>query len=193
MPLIIKGQDSYNDSLDINALLDNNIQKRIFSFDYNSSSFNQNKIPTYYNNRNIGQITIYETLESQAQRVKELDIIIEELELAYDDKGPLSPPGYIGGPRQQWFYEHTRKIDKLEHRFTELDSKKELSNLEKQEIEVTNYISKMLLDDMGLTELDFEEVEYDPFRDYNKEQTELEKTKVKKLPNLVITKKTKYI
>lgn len=193
LPLIIKGQDSYNDSLDINALLDNNIQKRIFSFDYNSSSFNQNKIPTYYNNRNIGQITIYETLESQAQRVKELDRIIEELELAYDDKGPLSAPGYYSGPRTQWFYEHTRKIDKLEQRFTELDSKKELSNLEKQEIEVTNYISKMLLDDMGLTELDFEEVEYDPFRDYNKEQTELEKTKVKKLPNLVITKKTKYI
>ena len=73
------------------------------------------------------------------------------------------------------------------------NAKKELNNLEKQEIEVTNYISKMLLDDMGLTELDFEEVEYDPFRDYNKEQTELEKTKVKKLPNLVITKKTKYI
>lgn len=194
MPLIIKGQDSYNDSLDINALLDNNIQKRIFSFDYNSSSFIKNKIPTYYNNRNIGKITIYETLESKEQRVKELDRIIEELELAYDDKGPIPPPpGYIGGPRQQWFYEHTRKIDKLEQRFTELDSKKELSNLEKQEIAVTNYIKGILLDDMGLNEFDFEEVGYNPFRDYNKEQTELEKTKVKKLPNLVITKKTKYI
>lgn len=193
LPLIIEGQDSYNNRLDINTLLENNFQISIFAFDYNSSSFNQNKIPTYYNNRNIGKITIYETLESKEQRVKELDRIIEELELAYDDKGPLSPPGYIGGPRTQWFYEHTRKIDKLEQRFTELDSKKELSNLEKQEIAVTNYIKGILFDDMGLTELDFEEVEYDPFRDYNKEQTELEKTKVKKLPNLVITKKTKYI
>ena len=194
LPLIIEGQDSYNNRLDINALLENNFQISIFAFDYNSSSFNQDKIPSYYNNRNIGKITIYETLESKEQRVKELDRIIEELELAYDDKGPPQPPpGYIGGPRQQWLFEHPSKIDKLEHRFTELDSKKELNNLEKQEIKVTNYISKMLLDDMGLTELDFEEVEYDPFRDYNKEQTELEKTKVKKLPNLVITKKTKYI
>ena len=91
LPLIIEGQDSYNNRLDINALLENNIQISIFAFDYNSSSFNQDKIPTYYNNRNIGKITIYETLESKEQREKELDKIIEELELAYDDKGPIPP------------------------------------------------------------------------------------------------------
>ena len=88
--------------------------------------------------------------------------------------------------------ENKLEIGLLEKRFTELDSIKELTKEKRKEIEITNYVAKIILDDMGLTEDDFIEDTYDLFN-FSKEFTNLEETRVKKLTNLEIKRKIKYI
>ena len=61
------------------------------------------------------------------------------------------------------FFENEHKIKYLEKEFKKLDNKTELTENEKKEIEIKSAISKILLNDMGLTENDFEDVEYDPY------------------------------
>ena len=89
-------------------------------------------------------------------------------------------------------FENKVKIGLLEKRFTELDCKKELTTEDREEIKITNYTAKILLDDMGLKEEDFIVDKEDLFN-MSKEFTNLEETKVKKLTNLEIKRKIKYI
>ncbi len=169
-------------------------KKRInaFEYDYNYYSPYKNKIPEYYYNRNLGRITIYQTLESKARKEEEINLILEKLEKLYDKDIPirtLIEEELIGYNTP---FENKVKIGLLEKRFTELDSKKDLTEEEKDEIKVTNYASEIILDDMGLKEEDFTTDKEDLFN-LSKEFTNLEETKVKKFTNLEIKRKIKYI
>lgn len=163
---------------------------KVFEYDYNHDSPNKNKIPEYYYNRNLGAISLFQTLESKEQREKEINHILEILEYLYDKKYPN-----VSFEKADILIEHnTRiedilKINDLEKRFTELDSKRNLTEEEYEEIAITNDVARILLEDMALTEKDFE----DEDNLDGKKNTYLEKTKIRKSPNLIITKKIKYI
>ena len=162
----------------------------VFEYDYNHDSPNKNKIPEYYYNRNLGAISLFQMLESKEQREKEINHILEILEYLYDKKYPN-----VSFEKADILIEHnTRiedilKINDLEKRFTELDSKRNLTEEEYEEIAITNDVARILLEDMALTEKDFE----DEDNLDGKKNTYLEKTKIRKSPNLIITKKIKYI
>ena len=96
----------------------------------------------------------------------------------------------FGGPDSIWAFEHSQKIRQYEELFTQLDSKKELSDEDKKEIEMTNLIHDLLLEDYGLKISDFIQ-QTNSFDSEEKKYTE--KTLVKEMPNLTINNYIKYI
>ena len=186
--------DVCEDSLNLSFVTRNKKRINVFEYDYNYHSPYKNKIPEYYYNRNLGEITIYQTIESKERKEEEINLILEKLERLYDKEVPIKNKILIeeylmGCPLP---IENKLEIGLLEKRFTELDSIKELTKEKRKEIEITNYVAKIILDDMGLTEDDFIEDTYDLFN-FSKEFTNLEETRVKKLTNLEIKRKIKYI
>lgn len=184
--------DVTKNSLNLSFVTRSKKRINVFEYDYNYHSPYKNKIPEYYYNRNLGEITIYQTLESKARKEKEINLILEKLEKLYDKDIPirtLIEEELIGYNTP---FENKVKIGLLEKRFTELDCKKELTTEDREEIKITNYTAKILLDDMGLKEEDFIVDKEDLFN-MSKEFTNLEETKVKKLTNLEIKRKIKYI
>lgn len=184
--------DVTKNSLNLSFVTKSKKRINVFEYDYNYHSPYRNKIPEYYYNRSLGGITIYQTLESKERKEKEINLILEKLEKLYDKDIPirtLIEEELIGYNTP---FENKVKIGLLEKRFTELDSKKDLTEEEKDEIKVTNYASEIILDDMGLKEEDFTTDKEDLFN-LSKEFTNLEETKVKKFTNLEIKRKIKYI
>ncbi len=186
--------DVCEDSLNLSFVTRSKKRINVFEYDYNYHSPYKNKIPEYYYNRNLGEITIYQTIESKERKEEEINLILEKLERLYDKEVPIKNKILIeeylmGCPLP---IENKLEIGLLEKRFTELDSIKELTKEKRKEIEITNYVAKIILDDMGLTEDDFIEDTYDLFN-FSKEFTNLEETRVKKLTNLEIKRKIKYI
>lgn len=184
--------DVTKNSLNLSFVTKSKKRINVFEYDYNYHSPYRNKIPEYYYNRSLGEITIYQTLESKERKEKEINLILEKLEKLYDKDIPirtLIEEELIGYNTP---FENKVKIGLLEKRFTELDSKKDLTEEEKDEIKITNYTAKIILDDMGLKEEDFIVDKEDLFN-MSKEFTNLEETKVKKFTNLEIKRKIKYI
>ena len=184
--------DVRENSLNLSFVTKSKKRINVFEYDYNYHSPYRNKIPEYYYNRSLGGITIYQTLESKERIKKEINLILGRLEKLYDKDIPirtLIEEELIGYNTP---FENKVKIGLLEKRFTELDSKKDLTEEEKDEIKVTNYASEIILDDMGLKEEDFTTDKEDLFN-LSKEFTNLEETKVKKITNLEIKRKIKYI
>ena len=191
--------DVRENSLNLSFVTKSKKRINVFEYDYNYHSPYRNKIPEYYYNRSLGGITIYQTLESKERIKKEINLILGRLEKLYDKDIPirtLIEEELIGYNTP---FENKVKIGLLEKRFTELDSKKDLTEEEKDEIKVTNYASEIILDDMGLKEEDFTTDKEDFTTDkedlfnLSKEFTNLEETKVKKFTNLEIKRKIKYI
>lgn len=186
VPLDITGNERGYEKLYASVELgDRNI--RLFSFDYSKRLSINVKIPDGYKTMKIGTISLHQTLESQELREAELNRVMHELERLYDEHNPyMSHPGTYGGPGPQWEFEHSKKIANYEKKFSELDSKKELSDDDKKEIEITNKIRNFLLEDYGLSNKSFEE------EILNKE-SDLQKILVKRQPNLTIENHIKYI
>lgn len=186
-------EDGYEGLIIFVPLKDNNIIK-VFDFNYKgfySDSWSTVKIPDEYKTMEIGTISLYQSLESKELRDAELNRIMNHLERLYDAHNPYpSRRGVVGGPRRQWTYQHAHEIAEYEKRFTELDGKKELNDMDKREIEITNEIRNLLLEDYGLTNKSFEE-EVKPV--FGREKDILQKTLVKRQPNLSITNNIKYI
>jgi len=193
---IISGNNDGLEGLYVSAKLsDRNI--RLFDFDYekiHSNGWNTPNIPSYFKTLNIGSISLFQTFESKLMREAELDRVLSTLERLWDEKNPYSSrPGVVGGPRSTWTFEHERKIREYEEKFKQLDSKKELSDEDKREIEITRYVHDLLLEDFGLSKENFVDEKNQPFTNFGREKTELKKTLVKKMPNLVIKDNIKYI
>ena len=192
MQLSISGNENGFESLDISTSI-NDKNVRLFHFNYSENRSLNDKIPDEYKTMRIGTVNLYQTLESKELREKELNRVMNKLEMLYDAHNPYpSPRKKIGGPSQQWSREHSLEIVEYERLFTELDSKKELTDEDKREIEITNEIYNLLLEDYGLTNESFEEVKSRAkfgFEAYSN----LQKTLVKRQPNLTITTGIKYI
>lgn len=175
---------------------------QVFDFYYQEGPIGfELEIPSGYKTMRIGDISLFHTMASDKLRESELMRVMDELDRLYDQKNPYGYSSYgdsrhfggcrhVGGPAAQWSFEHNKKIKANEKRFELLDSKKELTDDDKREIEITNRFYELLLKDYGLTDKDFEEEDDLVFPE---RQTKLQKTLVKKTPNIKIYNNIKYI
>lgn len=176
--LTISGNDDGIEGLKVYSKIgDRNLI--LFDYDYKDS---------------IGNLSLYKTIESKEQRDEELRRVMIELDRLRDEKNPYHTiPNTYGGPSSQWVFEHAKKLQEYEDRFNQLVSKKELTDEEKEEIEITNKYHELLLDDYGLTNKDFENEPNFHILDFDRERTKLHKTLVKKMPCTNIKNNIKYI
>lgn len=176
--LIYKGkEDEYQIYADIN---DNNII--LFDYDY---------IGSEDSNYEFGCIHLYRTVNSIEQIEKEIKRISNLLDYLYNKENPFSQyDNKYGGPDSYWNFNHFNKIKQYEDKLTKLKEKTELTDKDIKEIEITNMVHQLLLEDYNLKEEDFNEK-----KSYNKdeEKTELYKSYIKKVPKIDIKNSIKYI
>ena len=190
--LAISGNNDGIEGLEVYATLSENKSCKLFDFDYHEGPMSlRSKIPSDYKTMKIGNISLFQTIESKEQREAELMRVMSELDRLYDEKNPYhSRPNTYGGPATQWAFEHAQKIKGYEERFNQLDAKKELTDEDKKEIEITKKFHELLLEDYGLTNKDFEDESNQHFFE---NKTELSKTLVKRMPNINVRNNIKYI
>lgn len=185
--LEIYGNNDGIEGLEVYASLGQRSTK-LFDFNYFED---KSKIANGYKATRIGDVCLFQTIENAEQREAELDRVMGILERLYNQKNPYhSMPRTYGGPAPQWAFEHARKIKVYEEKFNQLDAKKELTDEEKKEIEITKKFHEILLRDYGLTNEDFV---YISFCKFYKKETELQKTLVRKMSNINIKNNIKYI
>ena len=192
--LEISGNNDGIEGLEVSASLGEKRSCKLFDFDYHEGRpmSLSSKIPSDYKTMKIGNISLFQTIDSKEQREAELMRVMSILGRLYDEKNPYhSRPHTYGGPAPQWAYEHAQKIKAYEEKFNQLDAKEELTDEDKKEIEITKKFHELLLEDYGLTNKDFENNQQ--FSGFGKEKTELQKTLVRRMPNINIENNIKYI
>ena len=169
---------------------------KLFDFDYNLYANNFDLIinlPGDYKCLSIGNISLFQTFDNDEQRNLELKNVMSILENLYNRKNPYSSSSdYDKYNYLRQNSEHYKKIHEYEEKYRQLDCKKELTDEEKREVEITKYFNDLLLEDYGLTRNSFIEekngINFDSYK-----VSELKKTLVKKMPNLTITNHIKYL
>ena len=187
--LEISGNNDGIEGLEVYASLGEKRSCKLFDFDYHEGPMSlSSKIPSDYKTMKIGNISLFQTIDSKEQREAELMRVMSILDRLYDEKNPYhSRPHTYGGPAPQWAYEHAQKIKAYEEKFNQLDAK----DIKTKEIEITKKFHELLLEDYGLTNKDFENNQQ--FSGFGKEKTELQKTLVRRMPNINIENNIKYI
>lgn len=192
--LVISGNNDEIEGLEIFApLKGKNI--KLFDFDYQEGYLGfESQIPDGYKTMHIGNISLFQTIENKEQIEAELMRVMNTLERLYNEKNlyPSNPNTY-GGPAAKWAYDHQKKISEYEEKFKQLDAKKELTDAEKREIALTKHFYDLLLEDYGLTNTSFSEEKNNNSIFNIKEENQLQRTLIKKQPNLTITSHIKYI
>lgn len=158
----------------------------VFDFDYkefHSDNWSLTKIPAGYKTMKIGTISLYQTLVNETLREKELNRVRNNLEKLYYNRAKFQD--------LEQSCQYVQEIERYEKIFAELKKRKDLNDCEKREIEMTNKIHDLLLKDYGLTNQSFEEEKNPIF--YDNEPTLLQRTLIKKQPNLSIINHIKYL
>lgn len=180
-----------NGRLEISVQLENR-RVELFSFDYQNRISLRENIPDEYKTMKIGTISLYRSLQNEDIREKEINRVLRKLESLYASHNPYPHRhSVVGGLDFYWERQHKERIEKLEDKLAELDSKKELTEVDKKEIELTNDIHQLLLADYGLTNEDFEERKMPKFT--TSEFDRMNKIRTKKMPNLTIVDHIKYL
>lgn len=180
-----------NGRLEISVQVENR-KVELFSFDYQERISLRKDIPEEYKSMKIGNVCLYRTLQNQDIREKEINRVLRKLESLYASHNPYPHRhSVVGGLDFYWERQHKERIEKLEDKLAELDSKKELTEVDKKEIELTNDIHQLLLADYELTNEDFEERKMPKFT--TSEFDRMNKIRTKKMPNLTIVDHIKYL
>jgi hypothetical protein len=173
-----------------------NDERGFYLFDFNYGEKDSVKIPNGYRTDRIGDIHLYRTLASKENREAEINSILNQLEHLYDETNPYqnrSDEEVFGGPASFWSTIHYDKIKHLEKKLEELDSKKELDKDDMKEIRISNIFRKRLLNDYKLKDEDFvDEGKYLGSR-LNRDDNNMNRTRVKRLKHINIIDHTKYI
>ena len=178
--LSYKRKDENNNLSVITSLEFRNIE--LFAFDYSNGLDNSSIVQEGVVTKRIGDIFLYKALEDEKIREKELEKVMYKLESLGNAKNPYRLNPYIyGGPASYWEIKREREIREYETLRKELEHQKELSDDEKKEIEITNKVYEMLLEDYGLT------------NNSTDEEISEDKKLVKRMPNLNVITKVKRI
>lgn len=189
MPLIITGNDEGFESLSISVPIeDRNI--KIFDFKYGEQKSLNYKIPDEYKTMKIGSINLYQKIENKELRIQELKRIINKIEMLYGTQNPYQyHPKKVGGSYVKWKIERQKEIEKYQKMLDKIDSHNELTEFDIKEIKIMNKAHDLLLEDYGLTNDSFE----DDVSITSKRSNNLQKTLVKRQPNITITNNIEYI
>ena len=189
MPLIITGNNEGFESLSISVPIeDRNI--KIFDFKYGEQKSLNYKIPDEYKTMKIGSINLYQKIENKELRIQELKRIIDKIERLYGTQNPYQyHPKKVGGSYVKWKIERQKEIEKYQMMLDKIDSHNELTEIDIKEIEIMNKAHDLLLEDYGLTNNSFE----DDVSIASKHSDNLQKTLVKRQPNITITNNIEYI
>lgn len=189
MPLIITGNDEGFESLSISVPIeDRNI--KIFDFKYGEQKSLNYKIPDEYKTMKIGSINLYQKIENKELRIQELKRIINKIEMLYGTQNPYQyHPKKVGGSYVKWKIERQKEIEKYQKMLDKIDSHNELTEIDIKEIEIMNKAHDLLLEDYGLTNDSFE----DDVSITSKRSNNLQKTLIKRQPNITITNNIEYI
>lgn len=189
MPLIITGNDEGFESLSISVPIeDRNI--KIFDFKYGEQKSLNYKIPDEYKTMKIGSINLYQKIENKELRIQELKRIINKIEMLYGTQNPYQyHPKKVGGSYVKWKIERQKEIEKYQKMLDKIDSHNELTEFDIKEIEIMNKAHDLLLEDYGLTNDSFE----DDVSITSKRSNNLQKTLIKRQPNITITNNIEYI
>ena len=180
-----------NGRLEISVQLENR-RVELFSFDYQNRISLRENIPDEYKTMKIGTISLYRSLQNEDIREKEINRVLRKLESLYASHNPYPHRhSVVGGLDFYWERQHKERIEELEKKLTELESKKELTEVDKKEIELTNDIHQLLLADYELTNEDFEERKMPKFT--TSEFDRMNKIRTKKMPNLTIVDHIRYL
>lgn len=184
---IIYGNNRGNEGLSVSTKLsDRNV--KLFDFDYkeiHSNAWDIPEIPKGFKTLHIGYISLFQLLENKEMLESELNQIKNKLECLYNEKNPYQS-GYsvdrlIGVNIREWNFYHNEIIKEYEKQYREL-TKKEVSDIDKKEIEIKQYFHELLTEDFGLVTEDFEDI--------SKEKSRM---LIKRMPNLTIIDNIKYI
>ena len=189
MPLIITGNNEGFESLSISVPIeDRNI--KIFDFKYSEQKSLNYKIPDEYKTMKIGSINLYQKIENKELRIQELKRIVDKIERLYGTQNPYQyHPKKVGGSYVKWKIERQKEIEKYQMMLDKIDSHNELTEIDIKEIEIMNKAHDLLLEDYGLTNNSFE----DDVSIASKRSNNLQKTLVKRQPNITITNNIEYI
>jgi hypothetical protein len=180
-----------NGSLIVSMQLENR-RVKLFSFDYQNRISLRENIPDEYKSMKIGTVSLYRSLQNEDLREKEINRVLRKLESLHASHNPYpTRRGVVGGPDVYWERQHKERVEELEKKLTELESKKELTEVDKKEIELTNDTYQLLLADYELTNEDFEERKMPKFT--TSEFDRMNKTRIKRMPNLTITDQIRYL
>ncbi len=183
-----------------NIFNDDNFNKDLYEYQDGiifkiTAPLNNKKITLFkfvqcYENNKLGDISLFQTIESKEQKEKEILLILNKLEKLYDKKNPYRYEiGFSNGPAPNWAQEHKKEIALYEKMFMELDNKINLTYNDTKEIEITNKYYNLLLNDYGLTNDSFYDITNPTIKNYSY----LNKKLVKKIPGINIYNNIKYI
>lgn len=189
IPLIITGNEEGFESLSISVPIeDRNI--KIFDFKYGEQKSLNYKIPEEYKTMKIGSINLYQKIENKELRIQELKRIIDKIERLYGTQNPYQyHPKKVGGSYVKWKIERQKEIEKYQKMLDKIDSHNELTEFDIKEIKIMNKAHDLLLEDYGLTNDSFE----DDVSITSKRSNNLQKTLIKRQPNITITNNIEYI
>lgn len=188
--LEIFGNENEYDGLEVYAPIgEKNI--KLFDFFYGECSLVE---PYDYSTLQIGDISLFQTIESKEQREAELERVTGILNSLKGKENPwYSKSEKCGSANSQRYFETYKKIMEYEKRFKLLNGKNELTDEEKREIEITKQFHELLLEDYGLTDNSFEDANIDSFINNDRVEIEITRTLTKKMPNLNIENRITYI
>ena len=172
---IYSNLDNY-EGIKVNAVIDDEIVS-LFNFNYSDKS-------------NIGNISIYKTIDNYKQLKYELEKLKKQIYELKEDRCPYPNtdkseilPNVYGSPDSYWTFEHEKEIKNLEEiqnkLLERLNSNKQLTNTEKKKIAITNLINQKIINEYGLKDSDFKK------EDSSKKDI-FRKVYVKSMPNLTI-------
>lgn len=140
----------------LRAYLDKN---EIFEFDYDYS------LEEGCKTTNIGRIELYETIYAPDMKKDECKKVQEELEKLQKEKNPFSSSAksaeilfgeeLYGSDDSEWGFEQSDRIREQKNRLEIISQKKDLTESEKREIEITQKINRLMLQDFGISEESF--------------------------------------
>lgn len=138
----------------------------------------------------IGSINLYQKIENKELRIQELKRIIDKIERLYGTQNPYQyHPKKVGGSYVKWKIERQKEIEKYQKMLDKIDSHNELTEIDIKEIEIMNKAHDLLLEDYELTNDSFE----DDVSITSKCSNNLQKTLIKRQPNITITNNIEYI
>ncbi len=162
---------------------------KIFSLDNNLSD----KIDEYKVSK-IFDINLYQTLEGEKVRLEEINRLNNKMDYLKDIISSYSIGEDINleSPNTFWLTHVREEILKYKIMVEQLQNKKEISDIEKEEIEIRKKYYELLLDDYGLNNDSFSEEE-NSFINIEESNSRLNKTLYKRIPGTTIKNNIKYI